>query len=67
MPLKNKGTKGTKASSNGIGAYILHKMPDGSQKPVVYASRTLLPVEKNYFQIEKESLGIIFAVTKVHW
>ena len=46
-------------------ASILHKMSDGSHKPVFHASRTLLPAEKNYPQID-ESLGIIFAVTKFH-
>ena len=53
-------------SSYGIGACILHKIPDGPHKPVAHASRTLLPAEKNYSQIEKESLGIVFAVEKFH-
>ena len=30
----------------GIGACILHKMTDGSHKPVVHPSRTFLPAEK---------------------
>ena len=41
-------------------------MPDGSHKPVAQALGTHLPAEKNYSQIEKESLGIIFVVTKFH-
>ena len=54
------------ASSHGIGACIIHKMPDGSKKPVAHASRSLLPSEKHYSQIEKEALAIIFAVLKFH-
>ena len=54
------------AISYGVGSCILHKMPDGTKKPTAHASRTLLPVEKHYSQIEKEALGIIFVVTKFH-
>ena len=50
----------------GVGSRILHKMPDRTKKPIAHASRTLLPAEKHYSQIEKEALGIIFAVTKFH-
>ena len=55
-------------SSYGVGACIQHKMPDGTKKPVAHASKTLLPTEKHYSQIEKGALEItiIFAVTKFH-
>ena len=49
-----------------IGACILYKMEDRSLKPISHALKTLLPAEKNYSQIKKEALGIIFAVTKFH-
>ena len=54
------------SSSHGFGACILHKLPDGSRKTVTPASRSLQPSEKQYSRIEKEALGIIFAVTKFH-
>ena len=44
------------ASSYGISACILHKLPDGSRKAVAHASRSLLQAEKQYSQIEKHKV-----------
>ena len=39
-------------------------MEDGTERPVAFASWTLLPSERNYSQVEKEALSLIFGISK---
>lgn len=50
------------ASKDGLGCCL---MQDG--KPVSYASRSLSSAEKNFSQIEKELLSVVWATKKFHY
>ena len=54
------------ASPYGVGAVLSQHDENGNERPVAFASRTLSSTEKNYAQIEREALSLIFGVRKFH-
>ena len=54
----------TDASGSGLGAVLLQLETGGERRPIAYASRTLSSAEQKYSNIERESLAVIYGVTK---
>ena len=53
----------TDFSYQGIGA-VLSQIVDGREIPVMFASRCLVPAEKNYSPTEGEALAVLFALKR---
>ena len=52
------------ASPYSVGAVLSHRYENAQERPITFASRSLAPAEKNYSQLEKEGLAIIYGVKR---
>ena len=54
------------SSSYGIGAVLYHRV-DNQERPVCFVSRSLTSAERNYSQLEKEALALVYALRQFHY
>ena len=54
------------ASPVGVGCVLMQKV-NGQEKPVYFASKKLSQAERNYSQIDKEGLALVFAVKRFRY
>ena len=52
------------SSGKGLGAVMLQPDENDQLRPIAYTSRVLTPPEKNYSQIEREALALVFGAEK---
>lgn len=55
------------ASNVGVGAVLLHVYPDGKERPICFASKSLNNAQKNYSATQKEAYAIFWACRKFYY
>ena len=50
----------------GVGAVLSHMHDNGEERPIAFGFRKMTTAEKNYSQLEREALAIIFGIRKFH-
>ena len=54
------------SSAYGLGAVIPRVMENCEERPIAFALRTLSAAEKNYAQVQKEALSLIWSIKKFY-
>ena len=54
------------ASKRGLEAVLIQEDSEGGDKPVVYASKSLIPAESRYANIKQEMQAVVFGCMRFH-
>ena len=59
-------TLATEASSFRLSGVLSHIMPNGTERTIAFASRSLTAAEKNYSQLDRKATAVVWACKKFY-